>query len=345
VSGVDHRRRVIEDELDTASNTLQIYQEAGGHIQMAMRVVVWEAGRLPDAVKREFDLARFAWADQFSYAEYGRLMANPQHRGGLRVLALILSVTRMLVEKHRIDFLLASCKPGLVSRYVQLGLRPYTTRLLEYPDGLEIPLIAPLDRECGARVRSPLRYIAPHNHPLRQQCAGDLWAGGDPETAVVTDIRHVGLALDDLYERAPGPPLIDRAIVDDLVRSGSYVLSVNQSTKLIQEGLKERDIYIVLEGEVVIETGVGRRAVATRGDVVGEFALFLPLHRRSKSAYARRAKILVIKQSALESLKARSPRRYIALIETLAQRIIAKLTDWEYASDEPLPRPFRQADR
>jgi hypothetical protein len=204
--------------------------------------------------------------------------------------------------------------------------------------------MAPLDRAYGARARSPLRYIAPHNHPLRQQCAGDLWTGGEAEAAVVTDIPRVGLALDELYEGAPGPPLIDRAIVDDLVRCGSYVLSVNQSTKLIHEGLKDRDIYIVLDGEVFIETGVGRRAVATRGDVVGEFALFLPLHRRSKSAYARRAKILVIKQGALESLKARSPRRYIALIETLAQRIIAKLSDWEYASDESPPHPLRQAD-
>jgi hypothetical protein len=77
--------------------------------------------------------------------------------------------------------------------------------------------------------------------------------------------------------------------------------------------------------------------------VVGEFALFLPLHRRSKSAYARRARILVIKHSAVQSLKARAPRRYIALIEALARRIIAKLADWEHESDDPLPRPSREA--
>jgi CRP-like cAMP-binding protein len=122
------------------------------------------------------------------------------------------------------------------------------------------------------------------------------------------------------------------------------VLHVDQSTKVIHEGMKDRDIYLVLDGEVFIETAVGRRAVARRGDVVGEFALFLPQHRRSKSAYARRARILVIKQNALESLKTRSPRRYIALIEALAQRVIAKLADWEYESDEPLPRPLREAD-
>src|SRR5262245_56108876 len=51
VSGVDHGRELIEDELDRAPNTLHVYQEAGGHIHLAMRVVVWEAGRLPAAVK------------------------------------------------------------------------------------------------------------------------------------------------------------------------------------------------------------------------------------------------------------------------------------------------------
>lgn len=342
VGGVDHDRQVIEDELDRAPNTIQVYQEAGGHIHLAMRVIVWEAGRLPDAVRRDFDLARVAGADRFSYAEYGRLMAHPRYRGSLRALALILSVTRMLVTERGINVLLATCKPGLVSRYVRLGLRPYTPRLLEYPDGLEIPLIAPLDREYGRLVRSPFRYIAPHKSPWDQQRDWERWARGEDEAAVTTDVDRIAGELDALYARAPGSPLIDRAIVDDLVRSGGYVLNVNQSTKLIQEGLQDRDIYIVLDGEVFIETGAGRRAVATRGDVVGEFALFLPLHRRSKSAYARRAKILVIKHSALESLKARAPRRYIALLEALAQRIIAKLADWEHESDEPLPRPSRE---
>ena len=344
VSGVDHGRGMIEDDLDRAPNTLQIYQEGGGHIHLAMRVVVWEAGRLPEAVKREFDLARIPGADGFSYAEYGRLMAHPRHRGSLRALALILSVTRMLVKEHGIDALLATCKPGLVGRYVRLGLRPYTPRLIEYPDGLEVPLIAPLDREYGRLARSPFRYLAPRNPMWQQHRVWEGWARGEDDAAVITDGERIGADVDALYASAPASALIERAIVEDLARAGGYILSIGQSTKLIQEGLHDRDIYIVLDGEVVIETGAGRRAVARRGDVLGEFALFLPLHRRSRSAYTRHARILVIKHSALESLRARAPQRYIALIEALARRIIAKLTDWEHASDEPLPRPAQHGD-
>jgi hypothetical protein len=345
VSGVDHDRRAIEDEMDRAPNTIHVYQERGGEIALAMRVIVWEAGHLPEAVKRDFDLARVPGADRYSYAEYGRLMARPRHRGSLRALALILSVTRMLVKERGIDALLATCKPGLVSRYVRLGLRPYTPRIIEYPDGLEVPLIAPLDRAYGRLARSPFRYIAPHNPAWQEHRAWESWARGDDEAAVSTDPERMAAELDALYAGIPAHSLVERAILEDLARAGGYILSIDQGTKLIQEGLYDRDIYIVLDGEVVIETGAGRRAVARRGDIVGEFALFLPLHRRSRSAYARRARILVIKASAVEALKARAPRRYIALIEVLARRIIAKLADWEHASDEPLPRPVEKTSR
>ena len=121
------------------------------------------------------------------------------------------------------------------------------------------------------------------------------------------------------------------------MRSGGYILSVDQPTKLIQESMKDCDIYLVLDGEVSIERRDGRRAVATRGDVVGEFALFLPLHRRSTSAHATRARLLVIKRSALEALKQSAPHRYIHLVETLAQHIISKLADAVQPSAD-LPR-------
>jgi hypothetical protein len=155
LGNVDHARRVVRDAEDERPYTTLLYCRDGDAVTGTLRVRHWAPGQVPEREWKKFSMGRFDGLRKLRTAELGRLMSTRAERGQLVAVALVAGMYQLLVERYDTDVMFASCPPGLVSRYLTLGLRVYDGCVVATPDGVEVPLVGIFsDRAYPASVGS-----------------------------------------------------------------------------------------------------------------------------------------------------------------------------------------------
>ena len=331
LGNVDRARRIVHDAEDERPYTTLLYCREGDAVTGTLRVRHWAPGRVPDREWKKFSMGRFDGLRELRTAELGRLMSTRAERGQLVAVALVAGMYRLLVERYDTNVMFASCPPGLVSRYLTLGLRVYDGCVVATPDGVEVPLIGIFsDRAYPASVGSFLvPFIDAAFGPGRRAVLPleRFTKVLDPAGAPI-ELRPAAVLRELLARRQQAEGRYEhflrglKAATVERLAEKAVIIKVPAGALLSAKGRFAREAFVVLEGAVEERD---RRRLLTRGgagEVVGTAALFGSSGRRRASIHASTdAELLVIRYPYLQALLEGDPACAGDLVCTLARSL------------------------
>jgi hypothetical protein len=330
---VDAAAREVRTPEDDADDATLFYTGSPEAVSASLRVRAWAPGAMPRDIHRQFSLDRFPDIDTRAVCEVGMLMARRDLRGSARVLAATAGAVESTVLRHGTELMVASCIPSTLRAYLGLGLRPFGGRMFSAGGAMDIPLVgitADLEhaRRCGSPWYPTLRRLAARGKlPTRDFAAllPPLADGGvevDP-ARVAAEVAARVPALGESFLRD-----LPDATRDVIARSG-FVLAIPAGLVVQEEGIANRDLFVVLAGELSLTVGDGRDLTLTAGDVFGALGFLLGRGRpRARVTTLSPGRVLHLRHGALRRL---GPRDAAALHEALGRSLARGLTAGEGA--------------
>ena len=328
---VDHARGMLRSALDEDPQTLLFFIGPADAPLGTLRVRHLMPGALPDDLQSTYSMALFEDLHTRTVCEVGYLMVVPAMRQTAAMIGLTLGAVEHMIAIHGVEVMFANCAPGLLATYRRMGLRPYGGRLIASSRGLQIPLIAlsgdlahlrrvdspwfPALRQLAAVGQLPSRDI----QPLLDVIEGSR--GIDADFTRITAELATAATGSTFLERLPEPTR------DRLSREG-FVIEVQAGAEVIEAGLVERDLYVILDGVFEIHLDAQHLSTLSRGDLFGEVAFFRQSGQRSASVRAlTHGRLLVVRQRFLDRLRLTHPDEAFAMMAALAGILADRLAE------------------
>ncbi len=333
LGGVDHERRMVRDSEDDQPYTHHFYVGSLDAIEGVVRVRVWGPGEMPEAFAKKLSMHLFGPAQaRLRTSEIGRFMIDPRRRGSLVLPSMARHTYEFLAGEAKVDLSFCYSRPGMVDYYRRLGSRPYGADLFEESEGMEVPLVSVLsDHAYYRQVGSPMapwikKYFGPGK---RAQVDTRDFAHlfDDDVQRVITDRRTVWSEFSTALHAAPSEGKFLDGIPEDTLRrlmKSGCILDVPEGKLITREGHKERELYIVLSGQVEVFRGDQVIATLGSGEVFGEMAFFRYEGTRWASVRATRAsRIVALRRKWIDDLGRSDPNGARAILFNLA-RVLAE---------------------
>ena len=327
----DHERRMVTDADDELATTTILYTGTLEKISGTVRLRHWAPGQVPHHDVEELSVDRFVGYEELGIGEIGRLMVRPSLRGQRIIAALLRRSYEVFAGEQGTDLVFCYCSPALVRYYQHLAMRPFGGRLVPAPDGMMIPLVAVLSDEAYYRETGSLlaneaaRHFGPGGRrPLDLGPNRHLFVEGTTgielehdrvrrvvEATLLRNPRTRSLFLDSLPEQA----------LCGLLQE-AMILEVEDDFLVTRKGFREREVFVVIEGEVASVEGREILSTVRQGDLFGQDSFLDAEHRRQLS-YRTTApsRLLVLRGRSLEKLL----RRHTAVAEAVVQRLRTNL--------------------
>lgn len=201
-------------------------------------------------------------------------------------------------------FVFSSCVPGEVAVHEALGFVVCGRRWSGMPTDEHIPMLLDLaDIALLTRVRSPLAALAKVKAPSARPAA--LPAHGDDvveelDPAAVWRILF-RLVRDARQSGAEFLSDIQKAELGELFR-GAHVHTFPQGDFIIRQRERGRDLFLLLQGDVVAKRDTSVLGYASPGDVVGEMGFLREAERKADVVAMTNVRALRISAGHLDQL-------------------------------------------
>ncbi len=340
---VDHERRMIYDEDDEAPGSALFYTGTSSQVTGTVRAVIWQPGQEPGEVHERFSFGLFPSIETLCTCETSRLLIDRSLRGSLILPALSRAMYEHMISQG-VSLVFAYCAPGLVRAYRKLGYRPYSGELVCNQDGVRVPLVGVLsDLDYLQRMGSPVvplvkQHFGPgKREPLDLRPYRNVLDPGplpfEVEPEIVWSHLQEQLANEDENDRQAKTLLdtLPESSIRKLAGKG-FIMDVPADRTVVRQDLIEKEMFFILEGAFVVETGGRVLAHLYRGDVFGEIALLVEEGRRTATIRSvADGRVLVLRRRFLEELMkddpALSSRILFNLSRILAERMAGMLSE------------------
>jgi hypothetical protein len=289
--GMDHQRKTLSQPEDELPETRLFYSGSKDQITGTVRARIWDTP--PKEKVEELSLQRVPPGMRVAWLE--RMMVRPSLRGRALVPALLWHGYQRLMEE-RVDLCVLTCAPGLARRYLRLGARPYGARLVEGASSAALPLMIVMNDP--AHLKSTGSFLYPLMKKLaRPYDPAPLAPLFDPRAQPV--LFDPPLIAEELARLRPAlfqgvGPAAMRAIAER-----AFVLQLEAGDLVVRRGTVDREMYLVLEGELDVEGRVRIR----EGETMGEMGFLGTPGVRTATVHARaRARLLVLRRRFLDEL-------------------------------------------
>jgi predicted GNAT family N-acyltransferase len=323
VEGLDLQLKVINDLNDEEKNTFLFYRKKGEEVIATLRVIVWTPGTMPNEIKKFYEIDEYNWLDFYTVCEFGRLMVKKECRSKLITLKFLAAIIRFVAFKQKVQFIFLSCKPHLVPRYNFLGFHSYTSHVINYPDGIEVPLAFLVDGNYLKRVKSPGKFLLRKMNSISPE---DIAAfGKNSESAVMLNKNEIWPVLEKSLKSIGGFTEEEIDVFNKLVQLDCFLLTVTKSVELVHLKMVDSTMYLVVEGTVEVELKDHSRYIVGAGNLVGEFSYFLPDHKRTAKVGIHQGRLFVIKDSAIRILGKIDHKKNEVFLHLIIRNLIHKV--------------------
>jgi len=303
--GMDHAARSWRQDEDERPEARLYYLGTPARIEGTVRVRIWDEP--PPDIVDELSLQRVPRGRRIAYLE--RMMLPKTLRGRLLVPAILWHGYPKLMAEG-VELCVLTCVPGIARHYVRLGARPYGARLVEGASSAEVPLMIVMrDAEHLKGQRSFMvtqvkKHAAPPDPALAPLFARDVQRVTFDPSQVERELRQ---ARAPLLEGLP-----DKAL--HRIARGAFLLQLDSGDLLVRKGTADREMYLVLEGELEVDGG----ARIPRGATIGEMAFLGTPGLRTATVHASApSRLLVLRRKFLDELADSDPRSAYLLARRL----------------------------
>ena len=333
---VDHARRMLFDEADEKGEKIILYTGSLAHMTGSVSARPWGPREVPEDFAKVVALDLFPGIDRLRTAEVERLVVRPDSRGKLIVPALLQRIYEILVGECATDVVFAFCFPGLVRSYRKIGLIPYAAGLVRAYGYNFVPLVmflsdqAALKRAGSFLVPTARRYFGPgkraplDTRPFQHLLQHDVVPVDADPARVWEEVQE------RLVTPRPAVPFIDSLsakALEQLTRSG-FLMKVSAGDTLIAKGVKDREVFVILDGLFEVVEGETRIALREPGDLVGEVAFFPEAGLRTATVRALTdGQVLTLRRKFLRELTHRDPEAGYQLLMDLGRVMAEKLAE------------------
>lgn len=265
IGSAEHDHEWIRDDEDLDPHAHLLYTlDERGIVSGTARLMLWPAGETPGSVRDEYSVDVFPGLAGSALGEFSRLIIARGARGANGLVSIALAAYQ-LAARHELSALLQHCAPGLVPYYGGLGMAPYPGDLIEIEDGAFVPLVMfPFDRawmEATGSALSPLADLATTSAPDMSACHEAATAKPAP---AVFNTDQVSARVAEHVETLGGSSCLGRLAPDALAAllEDAFLLRVPAGMRLTAAGVKQREVFVVLEGDAL---AVGSEGIETRG--------------------------------------------------------------------------------
>lgn len=318
----DHDKKFLTDTLDELDSTFNIYTGSAANPTGTLRLLNYEYDNVPQELRDKLSLDLFPELKGTSFGEIGRLAIDKNARGKTVLGSLAMSIYDIAIGKMGLDFVFHYCAPGLVRLYRKLGYRPYNGKLVIEGNGLRVPMVfVASDKDYLKKVGSPLwplvdKYYGCKKDGKRKPVNLSLFENRISDNAayykVDPDLIWSQLQ-DDLLEIQSGQ---GASILKDLsdkdlktLSEKGFLINVEPHMNIVQQGILEREMFVVLEGIFTVLNKDNRRiATIGEGEPIGELALFNKEGMRTATVKSlTKGRLLVLRQKFLKELMSSHP--------------------------------------
>jgi CRP-like cAMP-binding protein/predicted GNAT family N-acyltransferase len=358
LSGADHDRRIIHDEVDDFSTLL--YATGDGEVQATLRLTWADQGTIPERHRTYYALDRFAERPDKDIVLASRLMLSPDLRGSA-LLGRLLAHAYQICRQQGGRFVFCDCGPALVQLYEHLGFRRYKDNVYDPDTGLKIALVLVTeDIEHLRACASPLLRLAREldNDP---EPAAWFAAHFPPQISYVParlrseeDLWYFLSAR--LHQRdIPLFAGLDEDEISRFLKAGT-VIKCRAADKIIRAGEVGHEMFMLLSGAAEVRyRHQGREySLATfgQGHIFGEIAFLTSMPRTADVQAITDVEVMVITQQLLRKITKTAPATanqvLFNLTLVLCERLRMTTSRWAAAlaakpadQDSPQDKPAR----
>ncbi len=284
---IDHDKKMVYESYDFEKDTIILYLGDLRNIKGTLTLRIWDKGKIPKSAQRKFNTDQFPNIDNLIVSEACYFMIDMYQRGVSTVPLLFDALYDLIIRRGLLlNMVFLTCMPGLVNYYQKFGFRLYTEKLVSLADGLRAPLLLiPNDILYLKKINVPFIFAA---NKYKKYVANLLdndfliiknsLAKTFPIITVPKDIAktiETALLNNDICKLMPFLSL------QDLTGLCGLIMHVQSNQYILKKGVEDREIYLVLEGEIVVEINNTIMKTLHKGDVFGEMAFFLGSGRRT----------------------------------------------------------------
>jgi len=307
-----------ESTLSEHHDILHLYLGPIESPQASIRCLVWDKAQLTDETKSQLGLGHLSWINQYRVGQVDQVVTDVRYSSQRNRLRLITSSLRYLSTVHDCQIAIVSCKPGEIKDYLLLGLHPYTSWLIDKPEGAEILLAIFLDKEYCRAIRSPLWFAGFKRNQTKAKHWSELLK---EQKTVVLHTPKIQAILSDFYAGAIGNNIIPKKSVFELcVHLGAYLLKMPHKTKLIAKNVVDEDTYFLISGYAFIQIDAKRKIPINAGGFIEDFSHLMPFHRRQYDIYCDHALVLVLNEACLYKMRRYFPYVYQDLLISITRQ-------------------------
>jgi|GEM_PF-6370155 len=282
----DHHQKTLKDPLDDKNNSILSYTTSNNNIVSTCRAHYSDRGLVSEEDSLKYCLDELPLASNQSIAFTERLAIGKGVRGKYLIASQAIHLSTRLCRDFDSYFSFSSCSPGLLRHYMQLGYRPYSTKLIQFNDRVEVPIAVMPDMRFLRRMNSIL-YPA-----LNKYCSKSLKSNYEnfrPE--VLENYIAANKTIDDidctsfLKHKKSFLYHLKKDTINYVIKN-CYFLNLKKGSLLFSEKERHQERYIILLGELVIsKTGTTIMTIHP-GDIVGEFGTYHDNYLRHVSVTA-----------------------------------------------------------
>lgn len=313
----DHEHRRLSDPED--AHSWIAYATAHDEVVGSFRVT-WGGDGFSERQVEQYQLAPFlAELPPERTAVGERTMISPRWRGA-DLFSTLGEATSSLTAEHDIRVVFGACEPHLISFYGRYQ-RPYGTRNINTPEaGFLVPLVS---------------------FPQGPEALLEFGATGQLPTCVQHAIDGTGTVLgplfvgDDEYQRwvhgAVG--VLESSVFDGLDGDGvtsviqrSNVVTCDAGDRLLKTGGSAHNMFVVLDGSLVVSRNGVPVGTVGPGEVVGEMAHLLSQPRAfDVDVVEDGTRVLSLSERTLMRLTETAPAAAARLAANISQQLCRRL--------------------
>lgn len=327
----DHENRRLWYPEDDLSNTLHFYAGSVDRMLGCARVRMWRPGEIPQEARTFYSMDLLPDMDSLTVCDGSKLVMVPSLRGTTAMASLSGYSIYQSVSMYQNEAMFACCAPGLLRSYRAIGLRTFGGRLRHTSWGLIIPLIGIThDLLHTRRIGSPwypaLRRLQaegrlPRDLPVHRQRA-------EQDRSALSEPAEFLPELDAFIQGGASSFLssLSQPARRQLARY-AMILDVPAGVCLTRQGVAERELFVVLDGEFAAFRDERELRRMRRGEIFGEIALMSSSGQRHAEVRALRpGRVLVLRRKFLPELTQEQPRIALEIYQALTQELLGKLT-------------------
>jgi predicted GNAT family N-acyltransferase len=331
---VDHAGRRLAEPL--RENTRLLMAERDGKLVGTLQFNWGAECAFTDEERRIYRLSDFiAVVGDEDIVIGSRFMTRPGHRD-TDLPAQLLDRMFAFALDNDVRLLFGDCRPHLINNYLRLGFRTYAKTYNDPHVGMLAPLVFVIDdvvhlERIGSRMTPLFKAKRPeppavlaHILPLLPKATPVKLLSNPSGSSDWIGLR--GTLADD----ADGQISIFHGLEPEEVArliEMSPVISCAPGDRIISQDLAERSVFVVLEGAVEVVRDGRMLAMLTRGSVFGEIAFLLGIDRTADVVAAGEAKVIALRERALNELIASESRLAARFLLNLARIACLKLAE------------------